>query len=198
MAQNAVAPSALSQVLGSHLPVAPGENSSWLQQYNLALQVLHNLEYQHRWTNLKNHGTPSSQAPQTPRILLSGLPPTRLYVHPDEQVEIIKAERERARQRVEATNDTLQTDSLTGNTEPNTEVTPEPEWVLPTHLKEEWTLERLAKVFDEIEAVPPGYDTVQVNLKWRQTKRLLMAILQDDSTVVYYIVHDGIVKPRQN
>ena len=31
-----------------------------------------------------------------------------------------------------------------------------------------------------------------------QPKRLLLATLDDDSTVVYYIVHDGIVKPRQN
>jgi tRNA-splicing endonuclease subunit Sen15, fungi type len=36
--------------------------------------------------------------------------------------------------------------------------------------------------------------------KWRitQPKRVVMAILDDDSTVVYYIVHDGVVKPRQN
>lgn len=36
--------------------------------------------------------------------------------------------------------------------------------------------------------------------KWREDlpKRLLLATLDDDSTVVYYIVHDGIVKPRQN
>lgn len=36
--------------------------------------------------------------------------------------------------------------------------------------------------------------------KWRTTlpKRVLLATLDDDSTVVYYIVHDGIVKPRQN
>ena len=36
--------------------------------------------------------------------------------------------------------------------------------------------------------------------KWRlaNPKRALLATLDDDSTVVYYIVHDGIVKPRQN
>ena len=36
--------------------------------------------------------------------------------------------------------------------------------------------------------------------EWRKTqpKRLLMAIVDEDSTVVYYIVHDGVVKPRQN
>lgn len=34
--------------------------------------------------------------------------------------------------------------------------------------------------------------------EWRTTKRILLATVDDDSTVVYYIVHDGIVKPRQN
>ena len=33
---------------------------------------------------------------------------------------------------------------------------------------------------------------------WRTTKRILLATVDDDSTVVYYIIHDGIVKPRQN
>jgi len=27
---------------------------------------------------------------------------------------------------------------------------------------------------------------------------VLLATLHDDSTVVYYVMHDGIVKPRQN
>ena len=33
---------------------------------------------------------------------------------------------------------------------------------------------------------------------WRTTKRVLLATVDNDSTVVYYIIHDGIVKPRQN
>ena len=32
----------------------------------------------------------------------------------------------------------------------------------------------------------------------KRLKRVLLATLSDDSTVVYYIVHDEIVKPRQN
>ena len=31
-----------------------------------------------------------------------------------------------------------------------------------------------------------------------EVKRMLLATVDDDSTVVYYVVHDGIVKPRQN
>lgn len=103
----------------------------------------------------------------------------------------------------------------------------EVEWVLPSHLREKWSLRRFGEVFDAIDAVPEaGEGEVvfeervglgggsgerledgegateggeEVN-EWRMNmpKRLLLATLDDDSTVVYYIVHDGIVKPRQN
>ncbi|KAF4891052.1 putative tRNA-splicing endonuclease subunit tsp-1 [Colletotrichum fructicola] len=36
---------------------------------------------------------------------------------------------------------------------------------------------------------------------WRgagRRKRLLLAVVHDDSTVSYYLMHEGIVKPRQN
>ena len=32
----------------------------------------------------------------------------------------------------------------------------------------------------------------------KKAKRIVLAIVNDDSTVVYYIVHERIVKPRQN
>ncbi len=82
------------------------------------------------------------------------------------------------------------------------EVEVEREWVLPTHLQEKWSLRRFAEVFDAIEEEPPEDDGGQmweeVRGKRRGGKRVLLATLGDDSTVVYYIVHDGIVKPRQN
>ncbi len=82
------------------------------------------------------------------------------------------------------------------------EVEVEREWVLPTHLREKWSLRRFAEVFDAIEEEPPEDDRGQmweeVKGKRRGGKRVLLATLGDDSTVVYYIVHDGIVKPRQN
>lgn len=78
----------------------------------------------------------------------------------------------------------------------------EREWVLPTHLREKWSLRRLAEVFDAVSVNPPGDDegggAEEVEGKRRGGKRILLATLGDDSTVVYYIVHDGIVKPRQN
>lgn len=87
------------------------------------------------------------------------------------------------------------------------------EWVLPVDLREKWTLRQWAEVFDSIPAEPPGpKDALDeehggvrldgkddpVSLERRRKKRLVMGIVSGDSTVVYYIVHDGIVKPRQN
>ena len=86
------------------------------------------------------------------------------------------------------------------------DVAVEREWVLPTHVREKWSLRKFAELFDAIEAVPPDaeedrHDERKPKPPWRREcreKRLLMAVVNDDSTTVYYIVHDGIVKPRQN
>jgi tRNA-splicing endonuclease subunit Sen15 len=105
-------------------------------------------------------------------------------VHPDEQVEILKTEHESGKSIAQF---------------------PEPEWVLPTHLGEGWSLQKFAEIFDSIETLPPleyKQDKEEaVGQKWRgkdRQKRLLLATVHDDSTIVYYIMHDGIVKPRQN
>lgn len=125
-----------------------------------------------------------------PRPLISGVPPRRAYIHPDEQVELLQAEHE------------------TGE---KVDIGPELEWVLPTHLIEKWSLAKFAAVFDGVgtvpplsykgEDVPPSEDGELVGQQWRgnnRQKRILLATLHDDSTVVFYIMHDGIVKPRQN
>jgi tRNA-splicing endonuclease subunit Sen15 len=88
------------------------------------------------------------------------------------------------------------------------EQVPEREWVLPTHLEEKWSLAKFAAIFDALDTVPPngretlaGEEAEIVGHQWQgkhRQKRLLLATLHDDSTVVYYIIHDGIVKPRQN
>jgi Sen15 protein len=119
--------------------------------------------------------------------LVSGLPPRRIYVHPDEQVELLKAKHYGKGDIVEH---------------------PELEWILPTHLTESWSLKKFSEIFDAIDTVPPveGHagtydDHESVGQQWRgkrRQKRVLLATLHDDSTVVYYIMHDGIVKPRQN
>jgi len=89
----------------------------------------------------------------------------------------------------------------------------EREWVIPSHLRERWSLRRFGEVFDGVGAVPGAGEgesiwrddeddgaVIEAENKWRlaNPKRALLATLDDDSTVVYYIVHDGIVKPRQN
>lgn len=154
--------------------------------HQLAATVLYNLQYQHEWTELSIQTKSTITGAVLPRPLVTGIPPTRAYVHPDEQAEILKAEHK------------------TGQAIP---LSPEPEWVLPTHINEKWSLKKFAEVFDAIETVPPGstdtleQDNDEVGAKWRgknRQKRLLLSTLHDDSTVVYYIVHDGIVKPRQN
>lgn len=156
----------------------------------LALEVQHNLLHQHYWTSLRIHtSSPLSQEP-LPRPLVSGLPPHRVYVHPDEQIEELKQGRKEQ------------------------DIGVEREWVLPTRLREKWSLRRFADVFDGISEEPAGSNLdethgedeamqMQTHLKVkhgrrRGGKRLLLATVGDDSTVVYYIVHDGIVKPRQN
>ena len=128
----------------------------------LATQIQGNLLHQHDWNSLATH-THSPIPPHRllPRPLLSGLPPHRIYTHPDTQLQALMKNK-------------------------TTDDTPETEWVLPTHIEEKWTIQRLCEVF---EGVPAGEEG---------RKRVLLATVGQDSTVVYYILHEGIVKPRQN
>jgi tRNA-splicing endonuclease subunit Sen15 len=68
------------------------------------------------------------------------------------------------------------------------------EWVLPVNLREKWSLRKWAEVFD---ALPEEVETEEAGGR-RGNKRLTMGVVSDDSTVVYYVVRDGIVKPKQN
>ncbi|KAH7360550.1 Sen15 protein-domain-containing protein [Rhexocercosporidium sp. MPI-PUGE-AT-0058] len=162
--------------------------------HDLATQVAHDLQYQHDWRSISIHThSPLTNNP-LPRPIISGLPPKRAYTHPDEQVEILKAEHK------------------TGE---RIEQLPEREWVLPTQLQEKMSVGKFAAVFDAVGTVPPGgeeggdeggvegngREEKTVGWQWQgrnRQKRILLATLHDDSTVVYYIMHDGIVKPRQN
>lgn len=158
---------------------------------NLATTIVYNLQYQHDWHSLEVHSHEPTTGRLLPRPMISGVPPNRAYIHPDEQAELLKAEH------------------LSGKP---IEVLPEREWVLPTHIKETLSIAQFAEIFDAIETLPVQSQDAAVSLeeadsddvvgfKWRgrnRQKRLLLATLHDDSTVVYYIMHDGIVKPRQN
>ncbi|KAL2271564.1 hypothetical protein VTJ83DRAFT_935 [Remersonia thermophila] len=160
---------------------------------SLAKVVSHNLAYQHDWKWVERLSAPPPGAsPLIKRPLLYGLPPKRLYVHPDEQIDLIKAEKARGEPILQE---------------------PEVEWVLPLHLSEKWSPAQFADVFDAIDAVPPGRGGEAPDgadpgpgsdAPWRlwrgpkRGKRILMATVQDDSTVTYYWIFDGVVKPRQN
>jgi tRNA-splicing endonuclease subunit Sen15 len=168
------------------------ESSHLPSLHSLAIQIQHNLQYQHFWTDLKIHTHSRLTNELLPRPMLSGLPPQRLYIHPDEQIELLK-EADRVRK--------AKKDEEGGTLDVKAE--PEHEWILPTRLTEKWTLRRLAEVFDAITVVPPepedseGEGRRKAN-PWRTTKRVVLATADTDSTVVYYIVQDGMVKPRQN
>ncbi|KAG8623889.1 hypothetical protein KVT40_008865 [Elsinoe batatas] len=178
---------------------------------HLTLQICHNLQYQHGWTSLTiHHYAPSASSSiagkrkctSLPRPLISGMPPKRLYVHPDEQIALLQA----AKKTIAETNGKDGEANLLKMVKPD----PEREWILPTHLQEKWSLSRFGEVFDQIGFVPPdagGANDLEEEIvstadksrnPWRTKKRVLLATLDDDSTVMYYIVHDGIVKPRQN
>ena len=187
MAAETSSQSSLDSLLEESIPAVPKHSSHPRYLFHLAFTILHNLQHQHDWSLLSIHTHSSLTGLPFRRPLVSGLPPRRVYVHPDEQAEILKAEHQ------------------TGTTIVQH---PEREWILPTHLAEKWSLKKFAAVFDDIETVPPSEEDletndfqIQVGQKWRgkqRQKRLLLATLHDDSTVVYYIMHDGIVKPRQN
>lgn len=218
-------PSALATLLKSD-----PKNSN--KQYSVALQVQHNLQYQQQWTLLTLHTSCDLQladgqliSQTLPRPILSGLPPTRLYIHPDEMVAHISLERKKEKDKLKYQESDQRDDGeMNRNTEEdttelkdnyqghmcnlNTEATestidtPQREWVVPTRIHESWTLSRLAAIFDQIENVPPELDgkdrmTGAVS-DWPRSKRVILAVVGDDSTVVYYIVHEGLVKPRQN
>jgi tRNA-splicing endonuclease subunit Sen15 len=191
------APSQLTRLLGAHTENSDSTNSQH-QFLQLALQIKHNLEFQHRWTKIQLHTKSPLTGEHLERPLLSGLPPRRIYVNPDEQVDLLRRETERKKQ-VKALAKASPNESILDE---DIVLEPELEWVFPAHLREEWTLRRFGTLFDSIGPLPPPGNVSSTidepGTKWRTVKRALLATLQDDSTIVYYFVHDGIVKPRQN
>ncbi|KAK9360039.1 Sen15 protein-domain-containing protein [Lipomyces starkeyi] len=64
---------------------------------------------------------------------------------------------------------------------------PKDEWVLPVRTEAKWSLKRWVGVFESITA----YQGLAPD-------RILMAMYTEDSTVVYYFVHWGLIRPRKN
>ncbi|KAI9375732.1 tRNA-splicing endonuclease subunit Sen15 [Aspergillus egyptiacus] len=191
-------PSALTTLVSS----APTTTDNPLS--HTTYQVLHNLQHQHLWTSLKTHDLSTS----FPISLISGIPPNRVYTHPDEQLYMV----ERGLREED-----LELDRM---------------FVLPTVQGQSWSLEKMTAVFDALpdpsaeEAEGQSLGTVEdaqsatntnkaaklaeyyeYRVKARGTgewggKRLLLAMIDKgmggEGTVVYYVVQEGAVKPRQN
>lgn len=65
----------------------------------------------------------------------------------------------------------------------------QPEIVLVSYLKDQWSVARWAAAFKEFK--------IQLGLD-EEPRRVVMAMITDDSTVVYYLVSNGLVAPRKN
>ncbi|KAK2739872.1 hypothetical protein FQN57_006448 [Myotisia sp. PD_48] len=159
----------------------------------LAFEIAHNLEHQHQWTSIRIH-EPYSLSPLQPMPLLTGIPPNTVYTHPDEQAYILEH-------------------SISMG-----DVPLEREWVIPTSQGQKWSLSRLAGVFDSLLTIAEdeleldrheqqANKTLQDFLRLKREKpwggkRALLAMVNrgmgGDGTIVYYVVLEGAVKPRQN
>lgn len=189
------APSALTSLIsssGSSDPISA-----------LTTQIVHNLQHQHLWTSLQVHHVPSTTDQDASTPLISGIPPNRLYTHPDEQLWMLE-------------NDLRDTD-----------IGPERFFVLPTTRGQKFSLRKLAGVFDSLPEVEDEQYRIQLETddqngknkaeklvayyerreqaqktkEWGGKKLLLAMVdrgIGGDGTVVYYVVLEGTVKPRQN
>lgn len=137
----------------------PAEQAAHLHLITIVHQ---HLESSALWTNLSTYAALSD----LPRPLLTGIPPSPVYIDPDADP----------------------------HAPPSIEEQQQVEWVLPVDLREKWSLRKMAEVFD---AMPEGVWGLDAKGNPRK-KRLLLAVIAEDSAVAYYFVHDGIVKPRQN
>ncbi|OKL60528.1 hypothetical protein UA08_04201 [Talaromyces atroroseus] len=185
----------------------------------LTTQVFHNLQHQHLWTSLETHHPQNNQTALLqeqqnqevaasvsglPVPLISGIPPHRMYTHPDEQLYLLE---------IGLREGDLPSERL---------------WVLPTTQGQSWSLQKLSAVFDALPS--PSFSSLSGSEATRDDnkdkdreakltqyferrrradernewggKRLILAMVDrlvgGDGTVVYYVVHDGHVKPRQN
>ncbi|PYI06346.1 hypothetical protein BO78DRAFT_117645 [Aspergillus sclerotiicarbonarius CBS 121057] len=189
-------PSALTTLLSTTAPSTPLSAST--------IQILHNLQHQHLWTSLRVHDlhlpspnpNPDSTTPNDPLYLISGIPPHHVYTHPDEQLFML----ERGLR-----DEDVELDRM---------------FVLPTVEGQSWSLRKMAGVFDSLpggddetsrEVEGEKADKLREYYEYREKarvtrewggKRMLLAMVDrqmgGDGTVVYYVVHDGAVKPRQN
>lgn len=200
-------PSALTSLIAASASPSPLSAST--------IQVLHNLQHQHLWTSLKVHDIPipSSNPPATDGtistlFLVSGIPPHHVYIHPDEQLymlqkglrdEDVELERMFVLPTVHGQSWTLRKLAAVFDSLPDT-VEEEALGASVDDGEERAgaeNAEKAAKLATYYEYRQKARQTGE----WG-TKRLLLAMVDrnmgGDGTVVYYVVQEGAVKPRQN
>lgn len=67
----------------------------------------------------------------------------------------------------------------------------------PDDLKE-WVIPKLMNDKDISSIEIESWFSKITSISSKRPKRITIALINDDATIVYYFVHDGIVKPRQN
>ncbi|RPA85073.1 hypothetical protein BJ508DRAFT_412215 [Ascobolus immersus RN42] len=140
--------------------------------YPLLKPILSYLALASSWTSITIHThSPVDPSKRLPRAMISGIPPTNLYAELEDPGQKKEKKVDKKIRR---------------------------EWVLPSSLRENWTLRKWAEVFDLLGDLPPGENGEGDCDEKVEKKRILMGIVGGDGTVVFYFVHDGIVKPRQN
>ncbi|ANB15703.1 hypothetical protein AWJ20_3342 [Sugiyamaella lignohabitans] len=63
------------------------------------------------------------------------------------------------------------------------------EYVLPVRTEQNWTVHQWACVFDGIKEATNAEAS---------PRRVVMAMVTEDSTIVYYFVNNGLIRPRKN
>ncbi|KPI42134.1 uncharacterized protein AB675_5391 [Cyphellophora attinorum] len=189
---SAPTPSALSSLITTTTSQVSSSAPALAQVLALPTEILHNLQYQHTWKDLRLHqitadaalidipnDTPAKSHDTIP-VIISGQPPRHVYIHPDLQSVLIQH-------------------SLSAGTA----IPPQREYVIPLSIaQKDVGVETLAGVFDALPTREPiafgkSYDT------WQDPKRVLLAMkapdgLGGDGTVAYYVCQEGEQKPRQN
>lgn len=72
------------------------------------------------------------------------------------------------------------------------------EWVLPVNTLQQWSIREWAEVFSGIDEKLHTDARNDDSKPVQNVKRVVMAAVTNDGTVVYYFVNRGITKPRKN
>jgi tRNA-splicing endonuclease subunit Sen15, fungi type len=215
----------MSTTIAPTIP-APSELTTLISKTNgtadpvsaLTTQVYHNLQHQHLWTSLEIHYPKIYETTlqqhdndivksfsDIPDPLVSGIPPHRTYTHPDEQLYLLEiglreedlpSERLWVLPTTQGQSWTMHKlgnvfDALPPSSLPSLNIS---ETTTTTTTNDKDKEAKLAQYFERRRQADERNE-------WG-AKRILFAMVDrlmgGDGTIVYYVVHDGHVKPRQN